>query len=156
MPAKIDITGQRFGKLVAIEPITKRKNGRIVWKCECDCGGTTATSAGTLRLGIAQSCGCSRYPEMVDLRFGRLTVISKETISKFSRGITWKCLCDCGNICFATGAHLRAEEKKSCGCLWEAYNFIRGTNIDPADVPIEISRIVKTRREVKKAIKQAN
>jgi hypothetical protein len=33
-----DITGQKFGRLIAIEPTNKRNNGYIVWKCECECG----------------------------------------------------------------------------------------------------------------------
>ena len=33
-----DLTGQKFGRLTAIEPI--RKSGRISWICECECGNT--------------------------------------------------------------------------------------------------------------------
>ena len=32
----IDISGQRFGKLTAIEAI--KKDGKTVWRCICDCG----------------------------------------------------------------------------------------------------------------------
>lgn len=52
MSKLIDITGQRFGRLVAIERIDKR------WKCICDCGNTTLSDSYQLRNGITVSCGC--------------------------------------------------------------------------------------------------
>ena len=33
-----DLLGQRFGKLLVVQKTDKRKDGRIVWKCKCDCG----------------------------------------------------------------------------------------------------------------------
>lgn len=56
----IDITGQKFGYLTAIEP-TKEKRGvskDIIWKCLCDCGNTTHVSSRSLRTGLTVSCGC--------------------------------------------------------------------------------------------------
>jgi len=35
-----DLTGQRFGKLVAKERTGKKHNNSQVWLCECDCGNT--------------------------------------------------------------------------------------------------------------------
>lgn len=32
-----DLTGQRYGKLVA-ERLTARQNGKRAWRCRCDCG----------------------------------------------------------------------------------------------------------------------
>lgn len=55
-----DITGQRFGRLVAIErTAAPRKSGGTVskWKCACDCGATCYPTLGSLRAGI-RSCGC--------------------------------------------------------------------------------------------------
>lgn len=34
----IDITGLRFGKLIALKPTEKRCNGQVYWLCQCDCG----------------------------------------------------------------------------------------------------------------------
>ena len=57
----IDLTGKRFGKLVAIEPTEERYgNGSVVWKCQCDCGATTIVGSGNLRNGAVKSCGCLR------------------------------------------------------------------------------------------------
>ena len=53
-----DITNQRFGKLVALNPTDERKHGSIVWKCQCDCGNIHYVSTENLLSGNTQSCGC--------------------------------------------------------------------------------------------------
>lgn len=55
-----DITGERFGKLVAIRSTNeKNKQGRYKWLCLCDCGNTTIVEIGNLRKnGGTRSCGC--------------------------------------------------------------------------------------------------
>lgn len=53
-----NITNQRFGSLIAIEPTSDRKHGSIVWKCKCDCGNIHFTTAELLLAGKTQSCGC--------------------------------------------------------------------------------------------------
>lgn len=54
-----DITGQRFGHLVAIEP-TGRKNkcGQQYWLFQCDCGNLHEALGVTARAGKVLSCGC--------------------------------------------------------------------------------------------------
>ena len=59
-----DITGQRFGKLVAIERYNgedHRKNKTIRWLCQCDCGNTTVVTLSNLTSGHTTSCGCAFY-----------------------------------------------------------------------------------------------
>ena len=35
----VDITGRRFGQLMALHPTEKRdKKGSVIWHCHCDCG----------------------------------------------------------------------------------------------------------------------
>lgn len=57
----LDLTGRRFGNLIAKEKLPAR-NGRRLWLCICDCGSETKAQAGHLRAGIRLSCGC-RMPE---------------------------------------------------------------------------------------------
>lgn len=54
----IDLTGQRFGRLRALECVgfDKRHNRR--WRCACDCGQGTVTITTKLRSGKKRSCGC--------------------------------------------------------------------------------------------------
>ena len=60
-----DISGQRFGNLVAIKPVSKRsKNGSVNWLCNCDCGKTTIVDGAPLRRGVQVSCGCMRVERL--------------------------------------------------------------------------------------------
>ena len=55
----LDITGQRFGRLVAQAPTDRRDaGGSVVWQCRCDCGNTALYSVNELRRSGVQSCGC--------------------------------------------------------------------------------------------------
>ncbi len=55
-----DLTGQRFGKLVALERLDRKRGNTYLWKCQCDCGNTTEVTASMLLTGRTYSCGCAR------------------------------------------------------------------------------------------------
>lgn len=54
----LDLTGQRFGRLVVIERAENDKIGRARWKCLCDCGEETIVQSWHLRGCKVRSCGC--------------------------------------------------------------------------------------------------
>ena len=54
-----DLTGQRFGNLVAVRRTGKQKYRSQVWECRCDCGNVSEVTAGNLRSGTTRSCGCA-------------------------------------------------------------------------------------------------
>jgi len=58
----IDLTGQRFGRLVVLQRegtlVSTGGSARITWRCRCDCGSDTVSSGQTLKAGKAKSCGC--------------------------------------------------------------------------------------------------
>lgn len=58
--AAIDLAGQKFGKLTAIEPTKDRSRTSVIWKCKCDCGNICYVSAGDLHRKdhYTMSCGC--------------------------------------------------------------------------------------------------
>lgn len=56
----VDITNQRFGRLVAMWPSGRRTGRRIVWLCCCDCGRLKPCLTLLLRSGSTRSCGCLR------------------------------------------------------------------------------------------------
>lgn len=62
MPRKIDLTGQRFGRLTVMyeaEPkYTSGGNRKVAWHCKCDCGNEKDVASGDLKSGHTQSCGC--------------------------------------------------------------------------------------------------
>lgn len=69
----IDITGQRFGRLVAIYPIKgNRTTNRRKWLCKCDCGNTHLATYSNLAGGRIVSCGCQRKEQIkhVNLHHG--------------------------------------------------------------------------------------
>lgn len=56
-PLFIDITGQRYGRLVVVE--YSHSNGRgAIWKCLCDCGNQFLAASEDIRSSGTQSCGC--------------------------------------------------------------------------------------------------
>ena len=53
-----DITGIKYGMLVALQHNGYTKGGMATWLCVCDCGRQTTATGGNLRRGHTQSCGC--------------------------------------------------------------------------------------------------
>ena len=122
-----DLTGQRFGRLVARQPTEKRSGTSVVWECICDCGNTAFVKSQHLCNGRIRSCGClkkdyfeqhsaSAMQEMVGQRFGRLTVIAMRPQRQNGR-ILWECKCVCGNTVLAPKCSLKDGTTQSCGCL---------------------------------------
>lgn len=62
----IDLTGQRFGRLIIIKRLSNNKYRSAMWECKCDCGKTIKVTTSHLKSGHTKSCGC----------------LSKERISK--------------------------------------------------------------------------
>lgn len=57
MPNPIDISGQRYERLVAIRVVSTSRKGRV-WLFRCDCGSETTCRASEVRSGHTSSCGC--------------------------------------------------------------------------------------------------
>ena len=59
MGKMLDLRGQRFGRLVAIEPTEKRNGaGHIIWKTKCDCGKIHYVGSSDLWTKRIVGCGC--------------------------------------------------------------------------------------------------
>lgn len=115
-----DLTGKQFNKLTVLGQTDARKNGAIVWKCQCECGSITYVPTGNLVKGHTTSCGCNlkncgHKLELTGKKFGRLTVLKHLGVK--NQETIWECKCDCGNIVEAIGWHLNTGLKQSCGCL---------------------------------------
>jgi 5-methylcytosine-specific restriction endonuclease McrA len=126
----IDLTGQNFGKLVAIKPIDKRKNGKIVWECRCECGNICNVSRSDMVSGKTKSCGClhkesstklgrSNAKDLTNKQFERLTVLRRSKYKRVmgKREVGWLCKCSCGNFAIVKSTNLIRGNTKSCGCL---------------------------------------
>jgi len=56
--SKIDLKGQRFGRLVVLKEVGRDKCCRVLWGCKCDCGNKTIVNSNSLKNGSTKSCGC--------------------------------------------------------------------------------------------------
>ena len=57
----IDLTGQRFGRLVVLERTGSDSRGEALWRCQCDCGNVIDVLSSNLRAkNHTLSCGCYR------------------------------------------------------------------------------------------------
>ena len=62
---------------------------------------------------------------LLNQKFGRLTVISQEK-TNFGKTM-WKCKCECGNFTIVTSTNLTCERIKSCGCIRKEQIIQRNT-----------------------------
>ena len=62
MPAALDLTGSRYGRLLVKGKSAEQRGKGQRWDCLCDCGREVVVSTGRLRTRLrpAQSCGCTR------------------------------------------------------------------------------------------------
>lgn len=58
MPRLIDLTGQKFGRLLVIKRVDNNKHGQSMWLCLCSCGIEKIVCGGNLNNGNTQSCRC--------------------------------------------------------------------------------------------------
>lgn len=120
MTAFVDLTGQRFTRLVVLERAENARDGKVRWRCRCDCGKETVAPTASLRNGHTKSCGClgGVFVDLAGQYFGRLYVLRRGENSKNGKP-RWVCLCECGKETAVLGTHLRSGNTKSCGC-WKA------------------------------------
>ncbi len=133
MNKALDLTGQRSGKLTAIEPTEERRHGSVVWKCKCECGQICFVCAQSFQAKAIKSCGCLRHKtrdkigngkkykkhvrrDLEGKRFGRLTAIEPTDERKYGQTV-WKCKCECGHTHYTTRSTLTQGFAQSCGCL---------------------------------------
>jgi len=75
---KLDLLGQRFGKLTVIAP-AENQGGRTAWCCRCDCGRERVVKTYHLRSGKITSCGC-------DSLYARAHCLESEPMSTGAAG----------------------------------------------------------------------
>lgn len=120
MTNMINIKGQKFGLLTALEPKGKAKDGSITWLVSCDCGlnDTLEVSGSDLRRGRKKSCGClhANRADLLGKTFGKLRVVDYQPKTA-NTPFLWRCTRDCGETTFAKTVDLTSGSKRSCGCL---------------------------------------
>jgi hypothetical protein len=64
---KIDLTGQKFGRLEVTGFAFIRK-GQTFWNCICNCGKSKTINGSCLRTGQTKSCGCYRVEKSANIQ----------------------------------------------------------------------------------------
>lgn len=115
----LDLIGQKFGKLTAVERAGKTKNDTALWMCKCDCGNTIKANATLLRRGEIVSCGCGRTEQAETARTILMTEKSVDGVAVPL--LTKKVMSDSGSG--HKGVHKRVRGGKE---YYEAYITIKG------------------------------
>ena len=71
MKIRKDISGERFGRLTAVKPVSKKGNGITLWLCKCDCGSEHITTITCLTTGDCKSCGCLKHEISKEVKHGQ-------------------------------------------------------------------------------------
>lgn len=64
-----DLSGIRFGRLLAVSRVGTTTYGKPIWLCKCDCGKSVEVVSANLRSGNSQSCGCLKSALTADRKF---------------------------------------------------------------------------------------
>lgn len=88
-PNAKDISGYKFNRLTAIEPIESLKNRGILWRCICDCGKETFVPAGELKSNHTKSCGCYKLDI---LKKRNKEILSKHGMARTSEYKAWNAM----------------------------------------------------------------
>lgn len=91
-----DLTGQRFGRLVALRYAgpSRYAKGGAEWECRCDCGNLARVPSASLTSGRTRSCGCLRRDHIRHVNRQR-----KET--ETTMGTVTRCQV-CGGLCLTS------------------------------------------------------
>lgn len=84
MSVKLDVTGERYGRLVGLKCVGSSK-GHTVWLWKCDCGNTKEIPLVNVRMGYTKSCGC--YAQECRTKHG----MSKTKLYSVYSGILGRC-----------------------------------------------------------------
>lgn len=83
----IDITGQKFGHLIAVRRDGSSKKGEATWFCRCRCGNTSVVTGTHLRTGRVRTCGCSHSLPVGEASFN--SVVRRIKYGALKRSYEW-------------------------------------------------------------------
>src|SRR4051812_42097646 len=61
---KIDLVGQKFGKLEVIKQVKNNGHSATKWQCKCECGKIVDVVSTSLRKGFTKSCRCDQVRKL--------------------------------------------------------------------------------------------
>ena len=63
MASAIDVTGERYGRLVALRRMGYNRHKQAIWEWQCDCGAVVSRLLMNVRRRCTRSCGCLHAEE---------------------------------------------------------------------------------------------
>lgn len=129
MGKRIDLTGQKFGRLTVLDFYGSDKRRESIWRCQCECGNITNVLGSNLRKGYTKSCGCLQkekagkntpIKDLSNMLFGQLTVLYP-TSQRLNGQVVWHCKCTCGKEIDVRSYNLISGNTFSCGCLKQSH-----------------------------------
>ena len=109
--------GDKYNHWNVIERAPDR-NGRVYWKCQCDCGNySEVTSNHLLHNKSTQCMTCANSQDLIGKKFDKLTIIKRLPNEDRNKGnVKWLCRCDCGKEIIRSTSYLNKSTYNSCGC----------------------------------------
>lgn len=137
MAYRKDYSGQKFGRLTAIEFVEKKSNASF-WRMSCECGTDIIIRINNAVSGSTKSCGCLKEEsqklissklnkfnqsqfgnfrsDITGQKFNKLTAIKPIGKAK-QRCAIWEFRCDCGNKLNIESYRVVRGSKTNCGCV---------------------------------------
>uniref|UniRef100_A0A6M3LW59 AP2/ERF domain-containing protein n=1 Tax=viral metagenome TaxID=1070528 RepID=A0A6M3LW59_9ZZZZ len=125
MASSIDLIGKKFGRWTVLE-LSERKNGRVAYKCRCNCG----TIRSVLKEGLiagSKSCGCRRKE-----------ITTKHGMYGTKEYKTWLCMKQrCNNPNNDGYKYYGARNIKICKRWLDFGNFFKDMGFKPKGLTLE-------------------
>jgi hypothetical protein len=115
----LNLLGSKFNMLTPVLAI--RKDGKVFWKCQCDCGAETVAYGGDIKSGRVKSCGCLRVTQKDNWKSYVGEVINNwrceayVSTGKIGHVMVWRHTC--GNTIEKTRSQIRTGSFARCACL---------------------------------------
>ena len=87
-----DISGKRFGRLMALRRSNIRK-GDNYWECACDCGSISTVRGSLLLRGETQSCGCLGKQRLGEFNLSHGNTVSQKPTPEYRAWQNMKTRC---------------------------------------------------------------
>lgn len=132
----IDLTGQRFGKWLALARVKSSKSGNSMFKCVCDCGNEKDVLGNSLRKGVSTGCGLGGCHFMAKRPYEAIynRIITDAKIRKIEVELTYeqfiKFITENPNCDYCGASVIRAEHSKNHKTGIKQY---RGHGLDRKD-----------------------